>query len=697
MSQVVVIESPTRVVVRAPGLVGLTGPQGATGATGATGPAGPTAVSSDAGNQATLGTDSKIYITGLRAETRSTFSNANHTYPATTRFLAQVGTMSAARVVTLPAANAVPVGAELIVADQSGTVTTTNTITVQRAGSDTINGGTSVVIGQAYGWRRFVSDGVAAWIYDGGVLRGSNNLSDVASASTALANLGGVAQSLYDANTILAATTDDTPTALTVGASTVVGRAASGGIVALTGSQIRTITGLATTDSPTFGGGTVGAASTGPTLSAELGDGVSLTQALTGLTVGRRYQVQAVSGTLTAATLDGAALACVLNATSFIATTTSHTVVGTTGTATAISVKGMTAAAATAPIIGGTSVRARNQSHFVGGGTGGQWLTTGSYNNAVGQAALYALTTGSYNNAVGHSALYALTTGSYNSAVGHAALSALTTGSSNNAVGHAALYALTTGSGNNAVGQAALSALTTGSYNSAVGHTALYALTTGSYNNAVGQAALYALTTGSYNNAVGQAALSALTTGSGNNADGQAALYALTAGSGNNAVGQNAGRALTTGSYNLALGNGAAYTGSSGGLSGTVAIGDDSAGTGAVVTADNQFVLGTALHSVRVPGRTTTLGGRVVNLTQTATDRSIGAGDHVVAFTSSATATLPTATTAGQTHVIKAAGAGVTVTLATTSSQTIDGAAPGTVPPWGKVTVVADGSNWITI
>ena len=697
MSQVVVIESPTRVVVRAPGLVGLTGPQGATGATGATGPAGPTAVSSDAGNQATLGTDSKIYITGLRAETRSTFSNANHTYPATTRFLAQVGTMSAARVVTLPAANAVPVGAELIVADQSGTVTTTNTITVQRAGSDTINGGTSVVIGQAYGWRRFVSDGVAAWIYDGGVLRGSNNLSDVASASTALANLGGVAQSLYDANTILAATTDDTPTALTVGASTVVGRAASGGIVALTGSQIRTITGLATTDSPTFGGGTVGAASTGPTLSAELGDGVSLTQALTGLTVGRRYQVQAVSGTLTAATLDGAALACVLNATSFIATTTSHTVVGTTGTATAISVKGMTAAAATAPIIGGTSVRARNQSHFVGGGTGGQWLTTGSYNNAVGQAALYALTTGSYNNAVGHSALYALTTGSYNSAVGHAALSALTTGSSNNAVGHAALYALTTGSGNNAVGQAALSALTTGSYNSAVGHTALYALTTGSYNNAVGQAALYALTTGSYNSAVGQAALSALTTGSGNNAVGQAALYALTAGSGNNAVGQNAGRALTTGSYNLALGNGAAYTGSSGGLSGTVAIGDDSAGTGAVVTADNQFVLGTALHSVRVPGRTTTLGGRVVNLTQTATDRSIGAGDHVVAFTSSATATLPTATTAGQTHVIKAAGAGVTVTLATTSSQTIDGAAPGTVPPWGKVTVVADGANWITI
>jgi hypothetical protein len=46
-------------------LEGPEGPQGAqgeTGATGATGPAGPTAVSTDANNMATLGTDSKIYV-----------------------------------------------------------------------------------------------------------------------------------------------------------------------------------------------------------------------------------------------------------------------------------------------------------------------------------------------------------------------------------------------------------------------------------------------------------------------------------------------------------------------------------------------------------------------------------------------------------------------------------------------------------
>ena len=51
----------------------------------------------------------------------------------------------------------------------------------------------------------------------------------------------GVAASLYDAHTILYATTDNTPVALTVGASTIVGRKASGNIVALTGAEARLI------------------------------------------------------------------------------------------------------------------------------------------------------------------------------------------------------------------------------------------------------------------------------------------------------------------------------------------------------------------------------------------------------------------------------------------------------------------------
>jgi hypothetical protein len=45
----------------ATGATGSTGPQGNTGNTGATGPAGPTVLSTDAGNLATLGTDSLLY------------------------------------------------------------------------------------------------------------------------------------------------------------------------------------------------------------------------------------------------------------------------------------------------------------------------------------------------------------------------------------------------------------------------------------------------------------------------------------------------------------------------------------------------------------------------------------------------------------------------------------------------------------
>lgn len=54
---------------------------------------------------------------------------------------------------------------------------------------------------------------------------------------------GAVPKSLYDANTVLYATADNTPLALTVGASSIVGRKASGDIVALTGTEAGTIIG----------------------------------------------------------------------------------------------------------------------------------------------------------------------------------------------------------------------------------------------------------------------------------------------------------------------------------------------------------------------------------------------------------------------------------------------------------------------
>lgn len=63
---------------------------------------------------------------------------------------------------------------------------------------------------------------------------------------------GAVLSSLYDANTILAATTDDTPVALTVAASRFVGRKASGDIAALTAAEAAAVLGTGTRDATTF-------------------------------------------------------------------------------------------------------------------------------------------------------------------------------------------------------------------------------------------------------------------------------------------------------------------------------------------------------------------------------------------------------------------------------------------------------------
>lgn len=97
---------------------------------------------------------------------RSTFSNANYTVLATDRYVAQVGTLSASRTATLPAASSVAAGYSIVIADESGTVTSPNTIVIARAGSDTINGATSYTITTPYASIRLTSDGSSKWFYD---------------------------------------------------------------------------------------------------------------------------------------------------------------------------------------------------------------------------------------------------------------------------------------------------------------------------------------------------------------------------------------------------------------------------------------------------------------------------------------------------------------------------------------------------
>ncbi len=74
-----------------------------------------------------------------------------------------VTALTAARILTLPAASAYPQGVTLTVVDESGACSATTTITIARAGSDTINGTASVVIASPYGYLALESNGSNKW------------------------------------------------------------------------------------------------------------------------------------------------------------------------------------------------------------------------------------------------------------------------------------------------------------------------------------------------------------------------------------------------------------------------------------------------------------------------------------------------------------------------------------------------------
>jgi hypothetical protein len=263
----------------------------------------------------------------------------------------------------------------------------------------------------------------------------------------------------------------------------------------------------------------------------------------------------------------------------------------------------------------------QNSVTVVSSGTGSQTLTVtvGSAASITGVTVRSVITPASpiglgqvearlrsNNNAIGVNAQRNLTTGYYNNAIGANAQRNLTTGTHNNAIGVNAQYSLTTGYYNNAIGVNAQYNLTTGYYNNAIGVNAQRNLTTGAYNNAIGVDAQYNLTTGTHNNAIGVNAQRSLTTGYNNNAIGVDAQRNLTTGAYNNAIGVNAQYNLTTGSYNTALGHSAGSNITV--QSGTVCIGVDYSGTAAQASADNDFVLGTGLHKVLIPGSLETTG-----------------------------------------------------------------------------------------
>ena len=311
------------------------------------------------------------------------------------------------------------------------------------------------------------------------------------------------------------------------------------------------------------------------------------------------------------------------------------------------------------------------------------------------------------NTSVGEQTLDANTTGTKNTAVGYRALSGITTGSQSTAFGWQALY-LATGTSNSAFGSGSLDALTTGYDNCAFGYNALTTATITTYSTAVGSASLQS-NTGSGNTAVGYHTNSSSSSGSHNTAIGRESLYSIT-GSYNTGVGAYSLR-NATGSRLVAIGYYAGYyetgsnafyvdaydrTNEANGKTKSLLYGQFHSTTPASQQLTINGVLN-ASYGINVSGTATTQGIKKAIVTKTAA-YTLTATDHIVVGTSGTwNATLPTAASvAGTEYIIKNSGTG-TITVDTTSSQTIDGSLTFPLGQYESITVVSDGSNWVII
>jgi len=71
--------------------------------------------------------------------------------------------ITAARTVSLPQAGNYAVGSQVLIVDESGSCSATNTITAAASGTDKISGSTTQVLTTAYGSLRLMTDGVSKW------------------------------------------------------------------------------------------------------------------------------------------------------------------------------------------------------------------------------------------------------------------------------------------------------------------------------------------------------------------------------------------------------------------------------------------------------------------------------------------------------------------------------------------------------
>jgi hypothetical protein len=101
-------------------------------------------------------------LSEVLANTRTAVSDAAYTALASDRTIAYTA-ITAARIVSLPAASSFPTGTRLLVVDESGSCSASFTITLNANGTDTIDGLSTAVIGSAYGYVAIESNGSGKW------------------------------------------------------------------------------------------------------------------------------------------------------------------------------------------------------------------------------------------------------------------------------------------------------------------------------------------------------------------------------------------------------------------------------------------------------------------------------------------------------------------------------------------------------
>lgn len=121
----------------------------------------------------------------LMSDDRAAYGNANTAIGAAVRVAALNATLTAARTWTLPLANAAGAPPYIMVIDEVAGINGANTLTLARAGSDTINGATSLVLNTARSFVVLARDGVSGW----SVLRASGASNATELLSTAVGGL----------------------------------------------------------------------------------------------------------------------------------------------------------------------------------------------------------------------------------------------------------------------------------------------------------------------------------------------------------------------------------------------------------------------------------------------------------------------------------------------------------------------------